>query len=62
MTKYLMEQGKINNFRNQKAGNKFEGNFRKKGTQAIFFRVNLREGLKALRDFRSSSTSILTFF
>ena len=38
MTKYLMEQGKINNFRNQKAGNKFEANFRKKGTQAIFFR------------------------
>ena len=36
MTKYLREQGNINNFRDQRAGNKFESNFGNKGTQANF--------------------------
>ena len=36
MTKFLTEQGNINNFRDQKAENKFESNFGNKGTQANF--------------------------
>ena len=36
MTKYLREQGHVNNFRDKKAGNNFESNFGNKGTQAKF--------------------------
>ena len=33
MTKCLREQGNINNFREQKAGNKFESNLGNSGTK-----------------------------
>ena len=36
MTKYLKEQEIINNFRDQKAGNKFESDMGNKGKQANF--------------------------
>ena len=34
MSKYFREQGNKNNFRDQKAGNKFESNLGNTGTQA----------------------------
>ena len=38
MSKYFRKEGNRNNFRDQKAGNKFESNLGNKGTQAKIYR------------------------